>query len=92
MAGPEAVRAVVRGDVRSAGVLDQIVARARELNLMGWVRVGSDPPVGPAPQGPGDDPLGRATTALRCGFTPKVMAGRWPNSCRSCRMGQGWGG
>jgi DNA ligase D-like protein (predicted 3'-phosphoesterase) len=37
-----AIRAVVHGDLRSAGFCDATVRRARELDLAGWVREGDD--------------------------------------------------
>ncbi|HST56204.1 MAG TPA: DNA polymerase ligase N-terminal domain-containing protein [Solirubrobacteraceae bacterium] len=37
-----AVRAVVRGQVQGVGFRDAIVSRARELEVMGWVRNGQD--------------------------------------------------
>lgn len=42
MAVSEAIRAVVRGDVNSAGFRDAIIQRARGLTLMGWVRNDED--------------------------------------------------
>ncbi len=42
MDGTEAIRAVVRGDVRALEFRDAIVARARELGVMGWVRNADD--------------------------------------------------
>lgn len=38
----KAIRAVVRGDVQGVGFLDATVERARELDIMGWVRDGDD--------------------------------------------------
>ena len=38
----EAVRAVVRGEVQAVGFRDATVRRARELDVMGWVRNGDD--------------------------------------------------
>jgi DNA ligase D-like protein (predicted 3'-phosphoesterase) len=40
VAGTEAIRAVVRGDVQGVGFRDATVRRARALGLMGWVRNG----------------------------------------------------
>jgi acylphosphatase len=40
VAGTEAIRAVVRGDVQGVGFRDATVRRARELMVMGWVRNG----------------------------------------------------
>jgi DNA ligase D-like protein (predicted 3'-phosphoesterase) len=37
-----AIRAVVRGDVQAVGFRDATVRRARELEVMGWVRNGED--------------------------------------------------
>ena len=42
MSDSTALRAVVRGDVRGAGVREATVARARELGIKGWVRDGDD--------------------------------------------------
>ncbi len=39
---PEAIRAVVRGDVQGVGFRDATRRRARELGVMGWVRNGED--------------------------------------------------
>jgi DNA ligase D-like protein (predicted 3'-phosphoesterase) len=41
-AGPTAVRAVVRGAVQGVGYREATVRRARELELLGWVRNGED--------------------------------------------------
>ena len=38
MPGSKAIRAVVPGDVETAGLLDATVRRARELGVMGWAR------------------------------------------------------
>lgn len=42
MASAQAIRAVVRGEVQSAGFRDEIVRRARGLMVMGWVRCAED--------------------------------------------------
>jgi DNA ligase D-like protein (predicted 3'-phosphoesterase) len=39
---PAAIRAVVRGDAQGVGLRDAVVARARELGVLGWVRHGDD--------------------------------------------------
>jgi DNA ligase D-like protein (predicted 3'-phosphoesterase) len=39
---PEAIRAVVRGEVQGVGFRDATIRRARELMVMGWVRHGED--------------------------------------------------
>ena len=40
MAGTEAIRAVVRGDVQGVGFRYATLSRARRLMVMGWVRNG----------------------------------------------------
>lgn len=42
MTGTTAIRAVVRGEVQGTGFLDAAARRARELELMGWVRERED--------------------------------------------------
>jgi DNA ligase D-like protein (predicted 3'-phosphoesterase) len=42
VAGAEAIRAVMRGEVRGVGFRDATVRLARELAVMGWVRHGED--------------------------------------------------
>lgn len=54
MTASTAIRAVVHGEVRGVGFRDATVRRARELELLGWVRNGDDGTVhvhaeGPAP-------------------------------------------
>jgi DNA ligase D-like protein (predicted 3'-phosphoesterase) len=49
---PVAIRAVVRGEVQGIGFRDATVTRARELEVMGWVRNGDDRTVQVHAEGP----------------------------------------
>lgn len=52
MAAPTAIRAVLRGQVQGVGFRDATVTRARQLELMGWVRNDEDAAVRVHAEGP----------------------------------------
>lgn len=47
-----AIRAVVRGEVQGVGFRDNTVRRARELDVLGWVRNGEEGTVEVHAEGP----------------------------------------